>query len=124
MILGLNVPLSCNYSTGDLVKQQADGIAMASGSSPEIIRKLLRTWQQEFRYAAGIGGNIVLLVVNDNPPWCQIKIFRMKGIAKEFRVIVKIGAGVGFQPFRNLKLNPILDILDIGGIVLIKVAEC
>ena len=78
MILGLNVPLSCNYSTGDLVKQQADGIAMASGSSPEIIRKLLRKWQQEFRYAAGIRGNIILLVINDNSLWRHIKVFRME----------------------------------------------
>ena len=87
------------------------------------IRSVCIKGQQEFRYAAGIRGNIILLVVNDDPAWCQIKILRMEGIAQEFLVVVKIGTGIGFQPLCNLKLYPILDILDIRRIVLIKVAE-
>lgn len=77
--------------------------------------------QQEFRYAAGIRGNIILLVINDNSLWRHIKIFRMEGIAQELGIIVKIGTGIGFQSLRNLKLDPILDIMDIRRIIRIKV---
>ena len=51
------------------------------------IRSICIKGQQEFRYAAGIRGNIILLVVNDDPAWCQIKILRMEGIAQEFLVV-------------------------------------
>ena len=76
------------------------------------IRSVCIKGQQEFRYAAGIRGNIILLVVNDDPPGCQIKNSRMEGISQEFLVVVKIGTGIGFQPLCNLKLYPILDILN------------
>lgn len=51
------------------------------------IRSVCIKGQQEFRYAAGIRGNIILLVVNDDPAWCQIKILRMEGISQEFLVV-------------------------------------
>ena len=75
-------------------------------------------------HAAGIRGNIILLVVNDDPAWCQIKILRMEGLAQEFLVAVKIKYRDWLSAsLQSLKLYPILDILDIRRIVLIKVAE-